>query len=676
MQAHRLLIASWFPGCRDAARILLLGVAALCAVGAAAQVGPLQPVEHFVRPPAIGAVALSPSGRQLAITGSVPGARARLSVIDLGPSGQKKVVAAFSDADIDRAMWLNDKRLVFWVSTRDRSLLRSRVEGVYAVNADGSGLRELIADDVQISDRRNDKTLPWYWFVRSSVHDGSADVIVGETIYESNMAVREVVLHRLDTLTGRKWSISEGAPPNTTQWVLAADDKPRYVMARRGQRNVLHWREAPEKPYAEVASFDAFGTDELVPVGLDDDGALLVTSAHGRDTAAVYRFDPRTRKLEDEPVIALPGFDLAPGLERDPVTQRVVGLHLRSERPASVWFDEGMSKLQAGIDRALPGRFNRIHCWRCQDEPFVVVFSSSNQDPGEYFLLDRATMKLQSIAKARPWIDERAQPTRSYHRVAARDGLSLPVYLTRPVGAAEGKALPTVVLVHGGPFLRGHQLGWSAWSAFLANRGYLVIEVEFRGSTGYGNKHFSAGWKQWGLAMQDDLADALAWAAKQGWSDPRRACIVGGSYGGYAALMGPVRHPDAYRCAAAFAAVTDLTLMNDITWSDLSDHWQRYGMPKLVGDPKADAEQFIATSPLKQVARIKVPLLVAHGALDRRVPIDHSRLFRSAAEAAKVAVEFVVYPEEGHGFYQFANEADFLGKVEKFLDRHIGGLPN
>jgi dipeptidyl aminopeptidase/acylaminoacyl peptidase len=231
--------------------------------------------------------------------------------------------------------------------------------------------------------------------------------------------------------------------------------------------------------------------------------------------------------------------------------------------------------------------------------------------------------------------------------------------------------LPAVLLVHGGPWVRGSDLGWSAEAQFYASRGYRVLEPEFRGSAGYGWRHFHAGWKQWGLAMQDDLADAVQWAARQGLIDPARVCIVGGSYGGYAALMGPIAHPGTYRCAASLAGVTDIDLMYSVSWSDFSEEYKRYGMPVLVGDRVKDAEMLARSSPIKRVAEIKVPLLLAHGAQDHRVPIVHEQDFVAAARQAGVDVEVHLYPEEGHGFYDPANRADYYGHLERFLAKAL-----
>jgi len=256
-----------------------------------------------------------------------------------------------------------------------------------------------------------------------------------------------------------------------------------------------------------------------------------------------------------------------------------------------------------------------------------------------------------------------------------RDGLVIPVYVTSPAGSSANDPLPAVMLVHGGPWVRGTDVSWDAEAQFLASRGYRVIQPEFRGSQGYGGNLFRAGWKQWGLAMQDDLVDSVRWAAAQKLVDPARVCIYGSSYGGYAALMGGIASPGVYKCAVSFAGVTDIDLMRDITWSDMSEDYKKYGMSVRVGDPVKDAAQFAATSPLKRVAEIKIPVLLAHGSQDRRVPIEHARKFVSAARDAGVDIEMVDYFDEAHGFFTPSNGTDFYGKLERFLAKSLKPAP-
>ena len=268
--------------------------------------------------------------------------------------------------------------------------------------------------------------------------------------------------------------------------------------------------------------------------------------------------------------------------------------------------------------------------------------------------------------------------TLDLHRFKARDGLEIPVWITHPrpapAAAAPDKPAPrpAVVLVHGGPWVRGNSWQWSADAQFLASRGYVVIEPEFRGSTGYGGRLYRAGLRQWGRAMQDDLADAVRWAVARGWVDGQRVCIAGASYGGYATLMGLVRDPGLYRCGVAWVAVSDPRLM--FKWqsiSDQSDEIRQHSYPALIGDPVTDAAMLTDIAPVTHAARIRAPLLLAHGQLDRRVPVEHAEKLRNAMAAAGHAPDWVLYPDEGHGWLKPANRFDFAQRMERFLAEHL-----
>lgn len=675
-----------FPSSRALCRGALLwavlgGLSLLTAAQTVAQLTPASatpapPAEHFVRPPAIADVRMSPSGKHLAaILAHVDGKQV-LGVIALDPLGEPRTVAAFADVDIVDARWVNDNRLVFHFANRTAPADRRRTIGLYAVDRDGKNLRELIAsqpasDFDSTASRITSRVLPWDWSLYSAIDDGSADVLVSRGDYDGDGLLRGQTLARLDTSTGRSASISQGLQSHATDFIADRRGNLRAYSTSRGGRTTWFWRESPDVAYQQVAEFDTYGGSGWEALALDEQGRLLVLARHRRDTTALHVFDPRQRVLLPEPMIAVAGFDLAPILVFDHQSQRLLGLHLFTDRPLSHWIEPQLARLQAGVDAALPaGRHNGLDCGRsCVDSRFVVINTDSDREPGAYLLLDRQSMSMQPIARERPWVSEAAQARRSFQRVPARDGLQLPVYLTKPQGS-DGR-LPTVVLVHGGPFMRGHNLHWNAHAAFLASRGYLVIETEFRGSAGYGWRHFSAGWRQWGLSMQDDLADALAWAVREGHADADRVCIMGGSYGGYAALMGAVRQGDLFRCAVSFAGVADIGLMYDINWSDFGNEWRYHGMPRMVGDPKADATQFEQTSPLRRAAEIRIPILVAHGLLDQRVPIDHFRRFVAAATAAKVPIETMVFDDQPHGFRNPARHAEYLRRVEAFLARSL-----
>ena len=613
---------------------------------------------------------MSPSGNRLAVLVYSGDGRRRLAVMSLDPVGEMRVVGSFADANVVRARWVNDDRLVF-EAFQDGAEVRAGGAGTFAVNHDGTEQRQLIAwvyalDETASSIRS--RVLPYGWFLHSTIDDGSDDVFVYRNVKDSVGDLKQIELARLNTRTVRLRNLSYGLPQGTRSWLLDQQHQPRLITTYLAGRQKVHWRKTDADPWTEVADFDPLVEAGFQPWLVDGSGRVMVTSRMGGDMTGLYEFDPVAKRVDPQPLVSVAGFDLNPVSEVDPATGQLLGLHFSADRPMSYWFDSGLQKIQNGLDAALPaGRSNRLYCGRCSSTRFFVVRSSSDKQPGEYFLFDRSKSSLEPIGAARPWIVEASQGRRSFHRVTTRDGLQMPVYVTHPPGAAADAALPAVVLVHGGPWVRGGDVGWEAEAQFLASRGYRVLQPEFRGSEGYGFRHFRAGWKEWGRAMQDDLVDAVQWAAKERLLDPAKVCVVGASYGGYAALMGAIASPGVYRCAASFAGVTDIGLMYSIPWSDISEASRRYSMPVVIGDPVKDADRLAMASPLKRVAEIKIPLLVAHGGVDRRVPIAHSREFVAAARRAGVRVEQVDYPDEGHGFFKPANQLDFYGRLERFL---------
>lgn len=658
-------------------RSVVLALAAIWPTTSSATVAPT--AEDFAARPAIEDVVLSPSGRRMAMLVHGNDGRSRLGVIDLDPLGEPRVVAAFSDANVTLAQWVNDERLVF-EAFQDGAVVREWGGGTFAVNHDGSDQTQLIAW-AQHTQREGSpvpsRVLPYGWFLYRTVQGNSQDVLVSRKVKNSAGDVIAIQLSRLDTVTRSIRSLNLNLPDSVRQWLLDASLQPRMVLSHLKGRTKLFWRAATDEKWTEVADFDPLSEPGFTPLWVDDDDSVVVSARVKGDTSALYRWDPKTRRIDPEPLAQVAGFDLSASLETDPKTGRLLGLHTVLDRPTSVWFDSEMHRVQRAIDAALPkDRSNRLYCGNCQSTRFFVVHSASDRQPGEYFLFDKSKAALQLIGQARPRLKEGTQGARAYHRITTRDGLSMPLYVTHPPAADAKTPMPAVVLVHGGPWVRGASTYWSKHAQFLATRGYRVLEPEFRGSKGYGFKHFRAGWKQWGSGMQDDLVDAIKWASQNAGIDPARVCVVGGSYGGYAALMAPIAHPGAFRCAVSFAGVTDINLMYDIDWSDISEEYKRYGMPTLVGDQQEDAALLAAASPLKRVAELKVPVLLLHGREDRRVPVDHALRFVSAAKAAGVEIESHVYADEGHGFAMPANEADYFRRLEGFLANALQREPS
>ena len=645
------------------------------AVGLLAQPAVAQqiPVADFFRTPKLIDPNLSPDGRHVAVGASGPNGRLQLVVLDLNNFAASKVVARFADADVVQIDWANSERLVF--STAGVQVGERRMApGLWAVNKDGSDFKQLVRSSGTVfaneSGKGNvDGRLPWIWSLHSTLNDGSADVIITAPTFDAGWDVVDSKIARLDTRTGLMKNLRSNAPAHSRHWVLDQDGQPAAVSTRNQGKLATYLRDGGNwKLWSET---DILVAPHTTPYWVGPDGSLLALARNASGHQALYQVHRQSLKLADEALVTLDGYDFNGHLVYDSMSRQLLGVHYETDRQGTAWFDEGMDALQKKVDAALPTTVNQISCRRCTSGGVALISASSDRAPPDYYIYRADTKKLQMLGASRPWIDPAQMGSRSLYRFKARDQRSIPVLVTQPVGKPAGPS-PAVVLVHGGPHVRGAHWGWESNAQFLASRGYVVIEPEFRGSTGYGFDHFKAGWKQWGLAMQDDLADAVQWAVQKGWVDSQRVCIAGASYGGYAALMGLIKDHGIYQCGVNWVGVTDIQLMYDITWSDESDDAKRYGMPVLVGDPVKDAQQLKETSPLQQAARLKRPLLMAYGEEDYRVPIKHGTAFRDAVQKTNPNVEWVAYPNEGHGWHQLNTHVDFWTRVEKFLDIHIG----
>jgi dipeptidyl aminopeptidase/acylaminoacyl peptidase len=633
------------------------------------------PLSAFFDNAEMHAAKLSPDGRRLAMLVNNHSGHDRLGVVNLADMSIK-VVAQFLDVDVGHFEWVNNDRLVF--DTRDKTKAkgdRRFAPGMFAVNADGSAYRQLVAMvRTQLAPGRiaSREKLPWntYMLGQPGAQD-SDSVYVASVQFGLDRAPDQIDLRKLDTMTGR--SVSVKSPGQTRAWLLDAAGRPALAGTVENNLETLHYLD-PKDGWRKLVTRDRYlgGKDAFEPLAFGPDGTLYVVGSGGRDKAALFAYDIAAGKLAERPLVASDDYDFDGELIVG--NGKLLGVRYTVDALGETWFDPGMKAEQEAVDKLLPGQINSLRVGVRSETPFILVRSHSDRQPPVYWLFQRETGALTKVGDSRPAIVPARMADLDLVHIEARDRRRIPAWLTVP-NDSKGKKLPMVVLVHGGPYVRGREWEWDADSQFLASRGYVVLEPEYRGSTGYGWAHFRAGWKQWGLAMQDDVADATRWAIAQGIADPQRICIAGASYGGYATLMGLVRDPDLYKCGIDWAGVTDIELLYTGHWSatsDMPEAYKRYGMPTLVGDLEKDAAQFAATSPLKQAARITQPLLLAYGGADERVPIYHGRKFYDAVKGANKQVEWVVYPDEGNGWQLVETRLDFWGRVEKFLDRHIG----
>ncbi len=632
------------------------------------------PVADFVRKPQLQDATVSPDNQHVAFLVPAEGGRTAVAVMPLAEPGKLQVVAQFRDADITSVSWVNSRRLVY-EAFETGVTVRPEGAGTFAIDLDGGRQRQLITwveSTEQIGTRfraGQGRLLTYGWYLWSALPGEGDEVLVYRTqrVDMGDVGVRQVA--RLNTVTGEAVTLNSKEPPFASSWLLDPRGEPRVLTTQRDGRQAIYLREPGKEDWKQLEDHPLASDAAFRPLYLEADGQLIVASRAGRDTDALYTYDTRSRRLAPEPLVAVDGFDLGGNLVVDPVARQVIGARVLADRWVTVWFDERLSKAQQTVDASLPrGRANLLFCGNCSKAERLMVQSYDDRQGTEYFVFDSLRNTLVRVGEARPWLNVADQGRQSFHRVPARDGLSLPVVVTHPPQTSAADKRPAVMLVHGGPWLRGALVSWDAESQFLASRGYRVIEVDFRGSTGLGWKHLQAGWQQWGRAMQDDLADSLTWAVKHQGVDAERVCIMGSSYGGYAALMGPVSHPGLYKCAISYAGVTDLALMFAADGTDISQQNRRFTLPELIGDPKDEA-MIRRYSPLHRVAEIKVPVLLAQGQLDRRVTRQNAEAFAAAARRAGVDLEQVEYPREAHGWNEDVNRIDFLKRVEALLAR-------
>jgi dipeptidyl aminopeptidase/acylaminoacyl peptidase len=634
------------------------------------------PIEDFVRRPKLERISFSPDGKKFAALGEHKG-RMNVAVADVEKGGVS-FVTSFEGSDVSFYRWISNRRLVFSLIDYQSGLADQDGGGLIAVDADGRNARRLSPTLKNCIDSWNFRcryTLFW------STVPGSDDEIIALTNERSEDSPDLV---RLDTRTGRKVNLTTDNPGSVAVWALDKDLVPRAAMSRdRLTLEEAFWyRDNAQAKWRRVASFPAFAPS-FEPLGFAPDGTLYVSSRlESKDKAAIHRFDPIAGK-PGEKLAAHPRFDLGlvddprgPGPRVSPLifdskTHELVGLQVEGDKPETVWLDARRARLQATVDAALPkGNVNRL---RPVGDKSVLVLSYSGSDPGVYYLYDEDKRELRELARPRGWIKSEQMGTVEPIRYRARDGLEIQGYLTLPAGKP-AKRLPLVAWIHGGPWSRDNYR-WNPEVQFFASRGYAVLQPNYRGSTGLGLKHLTASFKQLGQAMQDDVTDGIRKLIADGIVDPDRVCIGGGSYGGYATMMGLVREPELFKCGINVVGVVDLHWWLDLGYTDFNlvdaagaEAW----LKRTVGDPKTDRAMMDAYSPRLHASKIKAPVLIVHGGNDMRVPPAHGEAMRDALKAAGKPVEWVLFPEEGHGFMKESNRLEYYRQMERFLQRHLG----
>jgi dipeptidyl aminopeptidase/acylaminoacyl peptidase len=471
-------------------------------------------------------------------------------------------------------------------------------------------------------------------------------------------------VYRLDLNTGELTKLIDN--PGFAGWLADEDMVVRGAIAPLpdGGYDVLVRDDADSdwRTLLSIPADDASASDVLAFTG--DGKSLLAVSSVGVNTGRLVRVDLAsgdTEVLFEDPDVDVEGAVLHPDTREPQIVEVVKDRAEYHVLDPSVAADcEAIRALHTG-DPGLTGRDEADQTW-------LVAFND-DAGPIRYYAYDRASRAGRFLFESRPQLSRYELARMEPFSYTSRDGLTVHGYITFPPGG-ERTGLPAVLNVHGGPQVRD-AWGWDPEAQWLANRGYLHVQVNYRGSTGYGKAFVNAGDREWGAKMQDDLTDAVRYVVGQGWADPDRVAIYGGSYGGYAALAGAAFTPDVFRCAVDIVGPSNLqTLLESIPpyWAPMKA--QLY---KRVGNPETDQEFLWSRSPLSRARDIRIPLLIAQGANDPRVKQAESEQIVAALAEAGIDYEYMLFPDEGHGFAKPENRLKFYAAAERFLAKHLGG---
>jgi dipeptidyl aminopeptidase/acylaminoacyl peptidase len=412
----------------------------------------------------------------------------------------------------------------------------------------------------------------------------------------------------------------------------------------------------------DLWSYEIFEQDVVHILGFDVNPNILFIRALHQGKYAVFKVDLTDKDLNRELVYADANYDVNGSLIYSPKTGAVVGLSHEGDTDNKIYWDKEYLAFKQALNSALPDSDNTIISMS-KDQNDYILFSSSVQRPGDYLLGNRKNKKLEFLASLYPHIDASNYATKELVQYEARDGLFIEGYLTTPLNTPKNAKLPAIIFPHGGPMARDYA-GFDYWSELFANRGYLVFQPNFRGSSGYGYEFEMASVKGWGLAMQDDLQDATHWLIEQGLVDANKVCIAGASYGGYAALMAAVKHSDTFKCAASFAGVTDLERII----RDANAFSNKKIVHKQMGK---DSDQLEATSPVNFANKINIPVLLIHGTDDQIVPVKHSQVMAAALTKQNKQVSYIELEHANHYLSNQTHRIQTLEAMTDFFAKHL-----
>lgn len=602
------------------------------------------PLENFFKNPEKIDYQVSPDGTYFSFMAPYEN-RLNLFVQKIGSDTTIRITSE-TERDITASMWAGNNRILFIKDTGGDENYQ-----LYGVNIDGSDL----------------KSYTNFPNVRTTIIDPlrKIDSLVIIGMNKRNPQVFDP--YRLNLNTGELTLLAEN-PGNIQGWMTDHDGKLRVANAIvDGVNNQILYRETEDQPFQPVLTTNFKETVSFAVFTPDNKMVYALTNI-GRDKTALVLMDPKTCE-EKEVLYMNDKYDIS-DLNYSEKKNRLTVVACEGHKDMiRHYFDKEEEEIRKKLEAQLPG-YNVGVTSMSKDENIRMIYAGNDRTYGTYYLYNVKENKLTKVADIAPWIKEEEMCAMNPITYTSHDGLTIEGYLTLPKGYTmeNAKNLPVVVNPHGGPWIRD-SWGYNPEVQFLASRGYAVLQMNFRASTGYGRKFTELGYKQWGQTMQNDITDGVKWLIKEGIADPKRVAIYGASYGGYATLAGVTFTPDLYACAVDYVGVSNLlSFMNTIPpyWKPLLDM-----MHEMIGDPETDKEMMEKYSPVFHVDQIKAPLFIAQGANDPRVNKAESDQMVEALKKRGVEVEYMVKENEGHGFSNEENKFDFYRAMEKFLDKYL-----
>lgn len=482
--------------------------------------------------------------------------------------------------------------------------------------------------------------------------------------YAGRQQFPKTAVRRVNVLTGKS-ELVERIPGDVIAWVSDRKDEVRVAVALKGEQGKVLYRPQRGRPWDTVFEFEAL-EEPIYPVGFGaDNRRFYVAARRGHDTVGLYLFDPDARSFGDC-LWRHEHYDFDHVYVR-PDNGELVAVLYEGEKREVHWFDAAIRAQFEKLDKALPGLV-KLPVDEAGHGAAQVFYAYGDRIPGAFYLYRPGSNQLHRIAECAPWIKPEEMAETKPVTYGTRDGLEIQGYLTLPPGLP-GKQLPFIILPHGGPWVR-EVWGFDREAQFLANRGYAVLQPNYRSSTGYGEAFVKAGYKQYGLKIQDDITDGVQWAIEQAIADPKRVAIFGCSFGGYATMVGLTQTPELYRCGINYSGVTDLNRpLRHAT--DRAPKLAHSFARTRIGDFRREKDLLKEVSLLNHVENIQAPVLLIYGGRDRVVDIEQGRRLEKELKAKKKTYEFIYEPLEGHGFHTPTNIFKLYNRIDAFLDKHM-----